>query len=129
MRPLLTSVLLSAVLFPSAASGADHRLPARVTLVESKGLEGNSGEAVVPVTITQPAGNLATTYAYRTLDETATAADNDYVPLSGVLTIPPGQTTGVIQVRILGDTKVEADETFTLEVDGVANGPFVFTIL
>jgi len=122
MRPFLVAVLLSTALTPSAARAADRRLPVRALLVESKGQEGNSGQVVAPVTITQSPGNSATTYAYRTIDGTATAADNDYVPLNGVLTIPAGQTTGKIDVQINGDTKVEGDETFTLEVDGVVNG-------
>ena len=129
MRPFVVAVLLSAAFAPTAARAADRRLPARVLIIESKGQEGNSGQVVAPVTITQSPGNSATTYAYRTIDGTATAADNDYVPLNGVLTIPAGQTTGQIDVRINGDTKVEGDETFTLEVDGVVNGPFVFTII
>src|SRR5438045_9280364 len=108
MRSCLTAALLSLALTPSGALAADHRLPARATVNESKGLEGNSGQAAATVTITQPAGNLPQSYPYRTIDGTATAADTDYLPLNGVLTIRPGKTTGTIDVTIIGDTQADA---------------------
>jgi len=59
---------------------------------------------------------------YQTMDGTATVADNDYLFAQGKWIIPAGQTAskdvttgGPISLVIVGDTKVEADETFILK--------------
>lgn len=53
---------------------------------------------------------------YSTSNGTATAVDNDYIPISGTLTISAGSTTGQVSVQIIGDNKVEPDETFYLNL-------------
>ena len=61
------------------------------------------------------------TYTYETRDGTAVAGQ-DYEATTGVLTVAAGQTTAQIQVRVLPDSDVEADETFALvltDSDGV----------
>ena len=57
---------------------------------------------------------------YATADGTATAG-SDYTAKSGTLTIPAGSTSGIIQVPIRGDTSVEADETFFLNLSSPVN--------
>ncbi|MCC6651984.1 MAG: T9SS type A sorting domain-containing protein [Candidatus Eisenbacteria bacterium] len=51
---------------------------------------------------------------FATSDGTATTADGDYVGASGTLNIPANQPSGTINVTVNGDTKHEADETFTV---------------
>ncbi|HRX25000.1 MAG TPA: Ig-like domain-containing protein, partial [Chitinophagales bacterium] len=54
---------------------------------------------------------------------TATIADSDYGTATGTLTFIAGETSKTISVLINGDTKVEADETFTVELSNlVTNG-------
>ncbi|MBV8519403.1 MAG: autotransporter domain-containing protein [Acidobacteria bacterium] len=100
-------------------------------------VEGNSGLTIVRVTFTIPAPvNLPVTGHYETVDGTATAADNDYQPVSGDFVIPSGQTSSEpVDIPIVGDTKVESDETFQLVLSNIQNGaeldpgPYSFTIV
>ena len=74
--------------------------------------EGNSGTKNAAFTVTLSAASGRTTKVnYATADNTATAG-SDYTATSGTLTIPAGSTTGTINVTIKGDTTVEPDETF-----------------
>ena len=56
-------------------------------------------------------------FHYRTLDGTATVADNDYVPVSGDTTFEAGQDQVVIEVPIVGDKFLEGNEAFTLQIE------------
>jgi Calx-beta domain len=77
--------------------------------------EGNSGTTLAgfPVTLS-PASTVPVTVHYATTDGTATVANRDYAAASGKLTIPAGQTTGSINVKVKGDITIEPDETFTV---------------
>ena len=77
--------------------------------------EGDVGTTpfAFPVTLSAVSG-LPVVISYQTADGDATAADHDYQPTSGTLTIPAGQTSAAITVLVNGDTKVESDEEFTL---------------
>jgi hypothetical protein len=88
-------------------------------------LEGDSGTsfAQFTVTLSRPSAT-AITLPYTTADGTATAGE-DYTATSGTLTFAPGQTTATVNVPVIGDTKVEASETFSLVVTPspeIANG-------
>ena len=86
--------------------------------------EGNSGITTVQIQIvskTPANGNI--TGQWQTVDGSATVADNDYLPATGDFVISSGQTQSQpIILQIVGDTKVEADETFTLNLFNVNNG-------
>ena len=73
-------------------------------------IEGDSGtsEAIFQVTLSAPC-EAAVSINYATADGTATSGA-DYSASSGTLTIPAGQTTGVIRVPVLGDQKPEPYE-------------------
>ncbi len=60
------------------------------------------------------------TYEFATADGTAKVADNDYVAANGTLTFNANQTQSTITVAIKDDKKFETDETFTLNIAGVA---------
>lgn len=129
-RSLVIATLLATLLLSSAAAAAPAAPDITLTAIISEGLEGDAGTKVAVVTLTQtPPQNFPVTYNYRTIDGTATAADGDYNPLNSSVIIPAGETTATIPVEINGDTKVEANETFTLLVDGVEDGEFIFNIL
>ncbi len=74
--------------------------------------EGDSGSANAAFTVKLSAASTSSvTVAYNTSAGTATSG-TDYTAASGTLTFAPGQTSKVINVAITGDSTVEADETF-----------------
>ncbi|MDC8015659.1 Calx-beta domain-containing protein [Tahibacter soli] len=76
--------------------------------------EGDSGTASATFTITStlpaPAGGITVDVA--SADDTATTADGDYSPIALNATILPGMTTTSVAVQVNGDTKIESNETF-----------------
>ena len=75
------------------------------------------------------AGLHPVTVAYSTADGTATVADNDYLPKSGTLTFAPGTpTTQTITIPVVGDTDVEPDETFTVNLSNPGNASILHGI-
>jgi hypothetical protein len=57
---------------------------------------------------------------YTTVDGTATAADGDYVPMSGTLTFAPGQTSETIRVLVNGDSVPDHPEGFFVDLSGAS---------
>ena len=47
-------------------------------------------------------------------------ADGDYIATAGKLTFEPGTTTKTITVAVNGDTKIEADESFWVDLSNVS---------
>lgn len=68
-----------------------------------------SGQFGVPVSV-----------AYATANGTATAG-SDFQPVSGRVTIAPGDTSATVTVNVVGDTAFEPDETFSLVVSAPVN--------
>jgi hypothetical protein len=54
------------------------------------------------------------TVSYRTVDNSATTSDNDYVARTGTLTFAPGETTKTVTIEVKGDRKKEGNEYFLL---------------
>ncbi|MBV9467853.1 MAG: hypothetical protein JOZ57_01255, partial [Abitibacteriaceae bacterium] len=83
--------------------------------------EGNSGitNATFTVSLSVASGRTVTVN-YATADGTALSG-SDYTATAGTLTIAAGQKSATITVPILGDTAVEADETFTVNLTNVSN--------
>ena len=75
--------------------------------------EGDAGETdftfTVSLSTAVPSGSL--TLNYRTEDGSA-VADADYRPVSGTLSFGPGETSKTLTVKVLGEKRVETDETF-----------------
>ncbi len=83
-----------------------------VSIADTSVVEGNSGTTSAVFTVSLSAAATQTTsVAYATSDGTATAP-SDYAAASGTLTFAPGQTKQTITVAVVGDTQVEPDETF-----------------
>ena len=66
------------------------------------------------MTLSAPS-NAAVTVRFATANGTATAG-SDYVARNGTLTFPAGTTTQTIAITINGDTAVEPNETFTVNL-------------
>ncbi|HEY9649221.1 MAG TPA: Calx-beta domain-containing protein, partial [Coleofasciculaceae cyanobacterium] len=83
--------------------------------------EGNAGSTLAAVTVQlSQASDKPITVNYGTANGTATAG-SDYTATSGTLTFAPGETTKTINVPILGDTTVEANETFNINLSNATN--------
>ncbi|HGM5883222.1 TPA: beta strand repeat-containing protein, partial [Stenotrophomonas maltophilia] len=96
--------------------------------------EGNSGTTPAVLTVTLSAASaLPVQVQYATANVTA-VAPTDYTAASGTLSFPPGTTTQTITVLVNGDTTVEPDETFQVNLSNpvnasVADGSAVVTIV
>jgi hypothetical protein len=84
--------------------------------------EGNSGETLFVFTVSLSAASSEwITVNWATADGSALVADNDYLPDSGTLTFAPGETSTTITIRVLGDTTIEGNETFFVNLSGATN--------
>ncbi len=90
--------------------------------------EGQSGSSALNFTASlSEAGDEAVTLHWATAENDSAiggvtcSPGVDYRNASGDVTIPVGATTATFAVLVCGDTQVEADETFVVEISGVAN--------
>lgn len=88
-------------------------------LLEGAQAEEENGPLVFGVSLSAISEETVTV-EYVTVDGTATAPQ-DYIAVSGVLTFPPGQTTGAVEVAIVLDQVEEADETLSLVFSNPVN--------
>lgn len=63
------------------------------------------------------------TCTYTTRDGTATAGE-DYIALSGTITLYSDESSAVLAVEVIGDTTIESDETFYMDVSNPSYGSF-----
>ncbi|HEY6122106.1 MAG TPA: PQQ-dependent sugar dehydrogenase, partial [Pyrinomonadaceae bacterium] len=86
--------------------------PSSIVINDISVAEGDSGTTTANFTVTlSPATNQTVTVQFATANGTANAP-GDFLNTSGIVTFNPGQTSQPISVAIVGDTTVEADETF-----------------
>ncbi len=97
--------------------------PSTLTINDVSVVEGHSGTtaAVFTITLSPPHASQTVTVAYATADGTATVAGDDYLAASGTLTFAPGTATQTISMSVNGDTVIEPDETFFVNLSGAAN--------
>jgi hypothetical protein len=84
--------------------------------------EGNFG--VTPAQFTASLSNPSfqtITVDFATADGTATTADGDYVANAGTIAFSPGDTSGNVSVSVNGDTNVEPDENFFVNLSNPTN--------
>jgi hypothetical protein len=78
--------------------------------------EGNAGTVSADFTVRMSsAATQAVTVSYATANGTATAP-SDFTAASGVVTFAAGLTTRTVSVQVVGDTAIEPDETFTVNL-------------
>ncbi|MGZ5214176.1 MAG: Calx-beta domain-containing protein, partial [Actinomycetota bacterium] len=88
-----------------------------VSIGDASTQEGDAGTTTAltfPVTLSDVATS-GVTVAYRTVGGSATDG-SDYEGVTDTVRIPAGQVAANIQVTVIGDGRVEPDETFTLEI-------------
>jgi hypothetical protein len=96
--------------------------PAVISISDAATTEGDFGQRFAVFTVSLSGHNRTTTVDYATADGTATLADHDYRATGGTLTFRPGQHTKTIRVPVVGDHRLEADETFVVNLTGASGG-------
>lgn len=83
--------------------------------------EGDTGttSAVFAVSLSAPSASVVTV-SYSTVDGSARAGA-DYLATTGTLTFPPWTTLQTLNVPVVGDNLVEADESFLVRLSGPVN--------
>jgi large repetitive protein len=122
---------------PDTSGGAtisnDDAAPA-LSVNDRSTLEGDSGTSTTTFTVSlDQVSEVAVTVDYTTSNNTAVAA-SDYVATSGTLTFDPGVTQQTVDVTVNGDTTLESDETFFLDLANatdatITDGHAIGTIL
>ena len=108
-------VTMSAARAVTATFSAPSLAVADITVTE-----GNTGTTNATFTVTlSPAASGTVTVNYATANGTATAG-TDYTATSGTLTFTAGQTSKTVAVPVLGDTAIEANETFTFTLSSAS---------
>ena len=83
--------------------------------------EGNAGTKPFVFTVSLSAASTQTvTVGFATANGSA-AAGSDYAAASGTLSFAPGATTATVSVDVIGDTSVEPNETFVVNLSGASN--------
>lgn len=78
--------------------------------------EGDSGTTGALLTVTLSAASATNVTVNFATANASASAGSDYTAQTGSLTFTPGQTTRTILLSVLGDTNVEADETFFVDL-------------
>jgi hypothetical protein len=95
-----------------------------ISIADASIVEGNTGVQSMAFTLTRDNGSegevtVDFTLALGTASAADLAADQPY---SGTITFAAGQTTATLLVGIVGDTIIEADETFTVTLGNPTGG-------
>jgi len=96
------------------------------TIDDTSVVEGNSGTTPATFTVRRSQTSGAASINFSTANGTATAADNDFKVTGGVLSFADGEASKTISIPVVGDTKFETDEVFSVIL---ANPPANTTIL
>lgn len=93
-----------------------------ITIGDVSRQEGDSGTTGFDFAVSLSSStSQVVTVTFATADDSATLADNDYVANSGVVVFPAGTMVQTITVQVNGDTTVEPDETFLVNLSSPVN--------
>jgi sugar lactone lactonase YvrE len=99
----------------------DNDVPT-VSVSDAAVVEGNAGTRNAEFTVSlSGAISRSVSVNATTLDGSASTADGDYTATSAGFTFAAGETSKTISVPVVGDTKPEGDETFTLHLQTATN--------
>jgi len=100
----------------------DDPAPPSLSIGDVSIVEGNSGQSTFVFTVTKTGTSVdGSSFDFATADGTATDADNDYGPTSGTVNFTAAETSKTISVTVNGDTNVEPDETFVINLTNPVN--------
>lgn len=102
--------------FGVTIAGAGPAAVPQLSISDASVVEGNAGTKSLSFAVSLSAlCGTPVTVSWSTSDGSATVADNDYAGVTGrSITIAPGRTTATVDVTLVGDTRIEADETFAV---------------
>ena len=84
--------------------------------------ETDAGTTNLIFTVTKNGNtNLSSSVVYTTADNTAKVSDGDYASATNTLTFGPADTTMQLTVQVAGDTRLEPDETFFVDLSSPVN--------
>jgi hypothetical protein len=109
-----TSIIVNDDAAPAAAGS--------VAIGDAQIVEGNSGSQLENFVVTRTGGTGAFDVHFATSDGTATTADGDYVAKTGTVHFAAGVNSQIVSVQVNGDTKVEPNENFHVNLSGATNG-------
>jgi urease beta subunit/subtilisin-like proprotein convertase family protein len=98
--------------------------PRTISVGDASIVEGHAGttQLVFTVSLSAAAPTSGISVDYATQDGTATIADGDYLAASGTLVFAAGQIQQTVSVDVVGDDRVELDETLQLVLTSAVNG-------
>ena len=95
-----------------------------LSVADNSVIEGATGESDLVFTVRSSAiADSAITFNYTTANGTATAGE-DFQSKNGNATIPAGQDSTTITIKVIGDTQVENNEIFYLDLSNPQNATF-----
>lgn len=100
-----------------------------VSISDASIVEGDAGTTILEFTVTKSFATAGTSQVQVTVADVTATEGVDYELLTPVVTFDDTATTGVVQVRVLGDTLIEPDETFEVSITEVTNGLGPLTIV
>jgi hypothetical protein len=104
---------LGSTLVGQVSITSDDPAPQPVASIESASIiEGNSGSRRLVFTITLSAITTQTVSVRWATSNGTAAAGIDYAVAAGTVWFSPGQRTAAVAVRVFGDRRLEADESF-----------------
>ncbi|HUP42200.1 MAG TPA: choice-of-anchor Q domain-containing protein, partial [Thermoanaerobaculia bacterium] len=98
----------------------------QISIDDVSGLEGDAGTTPFAFTVSVSSTSIEVQVTAQTADGSATAGE-DYIAVPAtVLTFPQGgPLTQTVTVQVIGDTTVEPDETFTVELSSPSPGAVI----
>ena len=95
--------------------------PPTISIGDVSQNEGNSGTTAFNFTVTRSGDTSGTSIVSFTTADGSATSPGDYTAASGLVTFTAGQTTQTITVNVKGDTSVESDETFVVNLAPASN--------
>ncbi len=124
-----TNATLGATVASTGTIVNDDSQPVIDIVATVSSAESNAGTTpfVFNVSLSNPSSSTVTAN-FQAADGSATLADNDYQAASGTVTINAGLVAGSATVNVVGDTKFEGGETFTVTLSSPGGGTLGNTV-
>lgn len=112
---------LAITLSCSKGNGAPEQIP-RISIEGVSQAEGNSGTTAFEFVVTlSNSSSKEVSVRYSTVEGTAKAGEDFIAVNNQQLTIPAGETSGIITIAVIADDIKEADETFVVRLSSPQN--------
>ncbi len=96
----------------------DDDYAGQITINDVSTTELNSGQKIVRLEVKFSQAPLhEIEVRYQTKDDSAKAANSDYIPQAGTLVFKPGRTALTLSLEVVGDLAVENDERFYVQIN------------